>query len=85
MPRTTSHPERREQIAEVAWRVIEREGIAKVSLREIAREGGYTTVVASSTEDIDDLADELQALIDGITVNALGHAGPVRPPAASSL
>lgn len=47
MPRTTSHHERRQQIAEAAWRVIEREGIAKVSLREIAREGGYTTGVLS--------------------------------------
>jgi len=176
VPRTTSHPERREQIAEVAWRVIEREGIAKVSLREIAREGGYTTGVlshyfrdkqellayalglvvdrqaervvrvaqvglqaalaellpldaerrrecviwlalttaslqqpdlaaelqrrcaqartaissalshalaASSNEDIDDLADELQALIDGITVNALGD--PERYPPEHQL
>lgn len=47
MPRTTSHHERREQIAEAAWRVIEHEGIAKVNLREIAREGGYTTGVLS--------------------------------------
>jgi len=176
MPRTTSHHERREHIAEAAWRVIEREGIAKLNLREIAREGGYTTGVlshyfrdkqellayalglvvdrqaervlrvaqvdlraalaellpldaerrrecviwlalttaslqqpdlaaelqrrcaqartaissalgnalaASSDEDIDDLADELQALIDGITVNALGQ--PERYPPERQL
>jgi len=176
MTRTTSHHERREQIAEVAWRVIEREGIAKASLRAIAREGGYTTGVlshyfrdkqellayafglvvdrqvervdrvapaglpaalaellpldaerrrecviwlalttgalqhpelaaelqrrcaqarnaissvlstalaASHGEDIDDLADELQALIDGITVNALGQ--PKRYPPERQL
>ena len=170
--------QRREQIAETAWRVIEREGVSRASLREIAREGGYTTGVlsyyfrdkqellayalglvvdrqverlgrvapqrglqaalaellpldaerrrecviwlalttaslqqpdlatelqrrcaqartamssalsdalasSSPTEDIDDLSDELQALIDGITVNALGQ--PERYPPERQL
>ena len=40
-----NHEERREEIAEAAWRVIEREGLAGADLREIAREAGYTTGV----------------------------------------
>lgn len=39
------HEERREEIVEAAWRVIEREGLAGADLREIAREAGYTTGV----------------------------------------
>lgn len=172
MPRTTSHRERREEIAEAAWRVIEREGIGNANLREIAREGGHTTGVlshyfrdkqellafalglvvdrqakrvlraphhglqaalaellpldperrrecviwlalattslqqpdlaaelqrrcaqsraairaalsdalaSSSSADLDDLADEVQALVDGITINALGQPGRYPP------
>src|SRR3712207_9421302 len=45
MPRVVNHEERREEIAEAAWRVIEREGLAGADLREIAREAGYTTGV----------------------------------------
>lgn len=88
MTRPTSHHERREQIAEAAWRVIQREGIAKVNLREIAREGGYTTGVLSR------YFRELQrghrrsrgrtpGLIDSITVNALGD--PERYPPEHQL
>ena len=40
-----NHEERREEIAEAAWRVIEREGLAGADLREIAREAGHTTGV----------------------------------------
>lgn len=40
-----NHGERREEIAEAAWRVIEREGLAGADLREIAREAGHTTGV----------------------------------------
>ena len=40
-----NHEERREEIAEAAWRVIEREGPVGADLREIAREAGYTTGV----------------------------------------
>jgi len=39
------HDERREEIAEAAWRVIEREGPEGANLREIAGEAGYTTGV----------------------------------------
>ena len=45
MPRVVNHEERREEIAEAAWRVIEREGLAGADLREIAREASYTTGV----------------------------------------
>jgi AcrR family transcriptional regulator len=45
MPRVVNHEERREEIAEAAWRVIEREGLAGADLREIAREASHTTGV----------------------------------------
>jgi TetR/AcrR family transcriptional regulator, transcriptional repressor of bet genes len=45
MPRVVDHSARREQIAEAAWRVIEREGVDGASLREIAGEAGFTTGV----------------------------------------
>lgn len=45
MPRVVNHDERREEIAEAAWKVIEREGLARADLRKIAREVGYTTGV----------------------------------------
>jgi AcrR family transcriptional regulator len=45
MPRVVNHEERREEIVEAAWRVIEREGLAGADLREIAGEAGYTTGV----------------------------------------
>lgn len=47
MPRAVDHEERREQIANAAWRVIEREGLEGTSLRDIAREAGHTTGVLS--------------------------------------
>ena len=40
-----NHEERREEIVEAAWRIIERKGLAGADLREIAGEGGYTTGV----------------------------------------
>ena len=45
MPRVVDHDERREWIAEAAWRVIEREGPDGANLRRIARETGHTTGV----------------------------------------
>jgi TetR/AcrR family transcriptional regulator, transcriptional repressor of bet genes len=45
MPRVVNHEERREEIAEAAWRVIERCGTAGTNLRKIAGEAGYTTGV----------------------------------------
>ena len=45
MPRITNHEERREEIAESAWRVMEARGLEGARMREIAREAGYTTGV----------------------------------------
>src|SRR3712207_14978 len=47
MPRAVDHEERREEIADAVWRVIEREGLEGASLRDIAREAGHTTGVIS--------------------------------------
>lgn len=45
MPKIVDHDERRELIAEAAWRVIERVGPDGASMRVIAREAGFTTGV----------------------------------------
>jgi TetR/AcrR family transcriptional regulator, transcriptional repressor of bet genes len=45
VPKVVDHDERRERIAEAAWRVIEREGPGGANLRRIAREVGHTTGV----------------------------------------
>lgn len=66
MPRVVDHEERREEIAEAAWRVIERNGPEGASLREIAREAGYTTGLITHY-----FADkrELTAFAFGLMVN----------------
>lgn len=45
MTRISNREERREEIAEAAWRMIEQRGLEEVSMREIAREAGYSTGV----------------------------------------
>ncbi len=45
MARISNREERREEIAEAAWRVIEHRGLEEASMRDIAREAGYTTGV----------------------------------------
>ncbi len=47
MPKVVDHDERRERIAEAAWRVIEREGPERANLRRIACETGHTTGVVT--------------------------------------
>lgn len=42
MPRLVDHRERREQLAEAAWRVIVREGVAGASVRNVAAEAGLS-------------------------------------------
>ena len=66
MPRVVDHNERREEIAEAAWRVIERDGPEAASMRGIAREAGYTTGVITHY-----FADkrELMAFAFGLMVN----------------
>ncbi len=60
------HNERREEISEAAWRVIERDGPEAASMRGIAREAGYTTGVITHY-----FADkrELMAFAFGLMVN----------------
>jgi AcrR family transcriptional regulator len=60
------HNERREEIAEAAWRVIERDGPEAASMRGIAREAGYTTGLITHY-----FADkrELMAFAFGLMVN----------------
>ncbi len=45
MPKVVDHDERREDVAEAAWRVIGRDGLEGATLREISREAGFTTGV----------------------------------------
>jgi AcrR family transcriptional regulator len=47
MPKVVDHDERRERIAEAAWRIIEREGPERANLRRIAGETGHTTGVVT--------------------------------------
>jgi TetR/AcrR family transcriptional regulator, transcriptional repressor of bet genes len=47
MPRVVDHKKRREEVAEAAWRVIERAGPDGANMREIAREAGHTTGVVT--------------------------------------
>lgn len=47
MPRVVDHEKRREEVAEAAWRVIERSGPEGANMREIAREAGHTTGVVT--------------------------------------
>jgi len=47
VPKVVDHDERRERIAEAAWRVIEWEGPDGANLRRIAREAGHTTGVVT--------------------------------------
>jgi len=42
MPKIVNHDERREQLAEAAWRVIRREGLDGVTVRSVADEAGMS-------------------------------------------
>ncbi|RIX50957.1 TetR family transcriptional regulator [Paenibacillus nanensis] len=42
MPKIVDHEERREQLAEAAWRVIRRDGVEGVSVRSVADEAGMS-------------------------------------------
>ncbi len=66
VPRVVDHDKRREEIAEAAWRVIERAGLDGSNMREIAREAGHTTgVVTHYFRD----KRELMAFAFGLMVN----------------
>ncbi len=56
MPKVVDHDERREDVAEAAWRVIGRDGLEGATLREISREAGFTTgVIQHYFRDRDEL------------------------------
>ena len=42
MPRAVDHAQRRTELAEATWRVIQRQGIEGASVREVAREAGLS-------------------------------------------
>jgi AcrR family transcriptional regulator len=42
MPRAVDHAQRRTELAEATWRVIQRDGIERASVREVAREAGLS-------------------------------------------
>ena len=42
MPRAVDHAQRRTELAEATWRVVQREGIGGASVREVAREAGLS-------------------------------------------
>jgi AcrR family transcriptional regulator len=42
MPRAVDHAQRRTELAEATWRVIQRDGIGGASVREVAREAGLS-------------------------------------------
>jgi AcrR family transcriptional regulator len=56
VPKIVDHDERREDVAEAAWRVIGRDGLEGATLREISREAGFTTgVIQHYFRDRDEL------------------------------
>lgn len=65
---TGDHDQRRQQVAEAAWRVIHRDGIDRASLRSIAREAGFTTgVITHYFRNKDELlAFAIESLFDWI-------------------
>jgi AcrR family transcriptional regulator len=67
VPKVVDHEKRRKEVAEAAWRVIEREGPDGTNMREIAREAGRTTgVVTHYFRD----KRELMAFAFGLMVNS---------------
>jgi len=64
MPKLVDHDQRREEVAEAAWRVIGRDGLEGATLREIAREAGFTTgVIQHYFRDRDELLAFAASLI----------------------
>ena len=47
MPKIVDHEQRRREILEATWRVIDKQGIEAATIREIAREAGYSNGVLS--------------------------------------
>jgi len=47
MPKIVDHDQRRREILQATWRVIDQQGIEAATIREIAREAGYSNGVLS--------------------------------------
>ncbi|AGZ42190.1 TetR/AcrR family transcriptional regulator [Actinoplanes friuliensis] len=43
MPKIVDHTERRRELGEAVWRVIDRDGVAEVSIRTVAAESGWSS------------------------------------------
>lgn len=88
MPKFVDHEERRQELVEAAWRVINRVGLEHTTIREIAAESGYSTgalahyfrtkddILRSALERADhDIRDRLEQMpLDAHPVARLRHA-----------
>ena len=88
MPKVVDHEERRQELVEAAWRVINRVGLERTTIREIAAESGYSTgalahyfptkddILRSALERADhEIQDRLEQIpIDTHPVTRLRHA-----------
>ncbi len=86
MPKLVDHDERREEVAEAAWRVIGRDGLDGATLREIAREAGFTTgVIQHYFRDRDELLAFAARLISDQSHERLQAAIAEHPPGRARL
>ena len=86
MPKLVDHDQRREEVAEAAWRVIGRDGIGGATLREIAREAGFTTgVIQHYFRDRDELLAFAASLISEQCAVRLQEAIAIHPPGRARL
>ena len=86
MPKLVDHDQRREEVAEAAWRVIGRDGLEGATLREIAREAGFTTgVIQHYFRDRDELLAFAARLISEQGAERLHAAIAAHPPGRARL
>ena len=86
MPKLVDHDQRREEVAEAAWRVIGRDGLEGATLREIAREAGFTTgVIQHYFRDRDELLAFAARLISEQAVERQGEVLRAHPPGRERL
>ena len=86
MPKLVDNDQRREEVAEAAWRVIGRDGLEGATLREIAREAGFTTgVIQHYFRDRDELLAFAARLISEQAVERQKEAVRAHPPGRERL
>jgi len=86
VPKLVDHDQRREEVAEAAWRVIGRDGLEGATLREIAREAGFTTgVIQHYFRDRDELIAFAARLISEQGAERLHGAIAAHPPGRERL